>query len=83
MSEANGNLRVVEKRLGLSDGYLGDKDTMVVHIERKDLDSLKVPSGNEGGANQYWVPGGYTSGGIPEAVVNLLSKPPYKEIKFK
>jgi hypothetical protein len=29
-----------------------------------------MPSGNEYGANPQWVPGGYTSGGIPEATID-------------
>ena len=29
-----------------------------------------MPSGNEGGANDFWVPGGKTSGGVPEAVID-------------
>lgn len=31
---------------------------------------LRMPSGNEIGANLQWKPGGYTSGGIPEATIN-------------
>jgi hypothetical protein len=35
-------------------------------VEIKDI---KVPSGNERGANAEWIPGGYTKGGLPEAAV--------------
>jgi hypothetical protein len=29
-----------------------------------------MPSGNEKGANFKWIPGGYTSGGIPEIIID-------------
>ena len=35
---------------------------------------LRVPSGNEGGANELWLPRGYTSGGVPEEVIDQISK---------
>lgn len=82
VSEANGDLRVVEKRLGLDSGYLGDSDTMAVYVKKTDMDKLRIPSGNEGGANGQWVPGGYTSGGVPEAVLDL-SETPFTEIQFR
>ena len=31
-----------------------------------------MPSGNEYGANNHWIPGGYTDGGVPEAVTDLI-----------
>ena len=31
-----------------------------------------MPNGNETGANTLWVPGGYTYGGIPEAVSDTI-----------
>lgn len=33
-----------------------------------------MPSGNEPGANEFWEPGGVTSGGVKEAVID--STPP-------
>lgn len=36
---------------------------------------MRVPSGNESGAWQdFWEPGGFTSGGIPEAVVDTIKR---------
>jgi hypothetical protein len=42
-----------------------------------------MPSGNEPGTNPYWKPGGYTSGGVKEAVVNFSYKPPYSILNFR
>lgn len=30
---------------------------------------MHIPSGNEHGANSEWIPGGLTSGGIPEVIL--------------
>lgn len=81
VSEAGGNFRIVEQRLGLDSGYLSNNDTIAVHISRQDLPDLRPPSGNERGANSLWLPGGFTSGGVPEAVVNLTNAP-FTEIPF-
>jgi hypothetical protein len=31
-----------------------------------------MPSGNETGANSLWMPGGKTSGGVPEAITDII-----------
>lgn len=36
--------------------------------------NLRIPDGNEAGANEYWIPGGYTVGDTPEAVVDRIPK---------
>ncbi|RRH71063.1 hypothetical protein [Falsigemmobacter faecalis] len=79
--EAGGNMRVVERRLGLDSGSLSSGKTVALEIKPQDMRNLRVPSGNEGGANGQWVPGGYTSGGVPEAVMDF-SGVPYTPIKF-
>ncbi|WP_433916015.1 hemagglutinin repeat-containing protein [Pectobacterium jejuense] len=75
IKESSGNLRVVEQKLGLEFGYLGNSNTGVFYINKQDLKNLKIPSGNEPGANQFWLPGGKTSGGISEAVMDFSHKP--------
>ena len=64
---ADGDVRVLEELLGLGHGYLGDAP---VRIDVPNPHGLRIPSGNELGANEYWLPGGYTSGGIPEATID-------------
>ena len=34
--------------------------------------NLRLPSGNETGANSLWIPGGYTSGNVPEAISDII-----------
>ena len=36
-----------------------------------------MPTGNEPGANLQWKAGGYTSGGVPEAVVDQIQTGTY------
>ena len=83
LTETGGDLRQIESKLGLDNGYLGGDDTMIVLIERSDIDGLRMPSGNEGGANEFWIPGGKTSGGVSEGVMDFSGKPAFQEIEFK
>ncbi len=64
---ADGDVSKLEQLLGFDKGSLGANPVRV------DIDSpngLRMPSGNELGANNLWKPGGYTSGGIKEAVID-------------
>ncbi|EAD3240397.1 hypothetical protein EA840_14645, partial [Listeria monocytogenes] len=70
ISVSDGNPRVLEQLLGLDSGYLGDTPVLL-DINR--VDGIRIPTGNESGAWQgLWEPGGFTKGGIPEAVVNQI-----------
>ncbi len=80
VKETGGDIGKIEQKLGLDPGYLSNPDTMIVHVERPNISNLHVPSGNESGANPHWLPGGYTSGGEPEAVMDFPKGTPYTEI---
>nr|WP_228464735.1 hypothetical protein [Listeria seeligeri] len=70
ISVSDGNPRVLEKLLGLEPGYLGDTPIL---LDINKMDGIRIPTGNESGAWQgFWEPGGFTNGGIPEAVVNQI-----------
>ena len=60
--------------------YPIDQDTLAVHIDAENFEGLKVPSGNESGTNRKWIPGGYTSGDVPEAVMDFSHKPAATEL---
>ena len=56
-------------------GCLGEKPIM---LKISEVENIRVPSGNESGAWQgFWEPGGYTQGGIPEAVVDQIKSSNY------
>jgi len=73
ISEANGDISVLEKRLGFPSGHFAKGGGMVrVDINNPLLHNARMPSGMEMGANQYFKWGGYTSGGVPELVVDQV-----------
>ena len=75
MAAANGNVREVECLLGLSPGYLGDNPYIV---EIVNYSGLRIPSGREPGADaDAWIPGGFTFGGIREAVIDMAPEGTY------
>ena len=72
---ANGDISKIEDALGLDPGYLG-KNPVIVMMD--DSSNVRMPSGNELGAwPEYWEPGGYTSGGIKEAVIDPVPEGEY------
>ncbi|AXO14571.1 hemagglutinin repeat-containing protein [Thalassospira indica] len=81
VQEAGGDLSLVEVRLGLDTGSLTSGNTVALAIEPQNLNNLRIPSGNEGGANSKWVPGGFTSDGVPEAVMDFIGVP-FTPIQF-
>ncbi|PJI07817.1 MULTISPECIES: hypothetical protein [Clostridium] len=67
---SNGNPRILEELLGLDPGYLGEHPII---LDINNPSNIRIPSGNEAGAwPEYWNPGGYTSGGVPEAVIDQI-----------
>lgn len=66
IAQAGGDISKLEKLLSLAPGSLG---TSPVRIDVKNLGNIRIPSGNELGANSQWLPGGNTGGGIPEATI--------------
>ncbi|MFJ3525601.1 PAAR domain-containing protein [Pseudomonas sp. NPDC090203] len=66
----NGDKRAIEKALGLPKDFLENNTLMRVDIPTpRDL-NLRIPSGNEAGANELWIPGGKLPGGNSEAVID-------------
>lgn len=70
MASANGNPRLIEQALGLPEGFLDGNELVRVDIANPRELNLRVPSGNEAGANDQFIPGGFTEGGLPEAVID-------------
>lgn len=81
---SNGNLEYIEKSLGFDAGYF-DSHGGLVQIDVKNLEdlNLRLPSGNEMGANTHWLPGGYTDGGTIEAIIDQIpNNNDFVNIKF-
>ncbi len=77
-AKAGNNLAIYEKELGFEEGAFSAGEGMVrfdvTNFEKLKELHIRVPSGNEGGANELWLPGGYTSSGVPEAVIDQIKK---------
>jgi hypothetical protein len=82
IKRTNGDIAEIEKELAIPKGdWSNVKMSRVDVLNPKDFD-LRMPSGNEVGANKFFTPGGYTAAGQPEAVINQIPKGKYtyKEI---
>lgn len=79
ITQANGDVRTLEQLLGFDPGDLGSNPT---RIDISNPRGLRMPSGNERGVNDYWFPGGYTSGGIPEAIIDPAPSGTYTATQF-
>jgi hypothetical protein len=75
MAQTGGDHAALERALGLPEGYLNDSAIRVDVPDLRDYD-LRVPSGNEAGANDQWLPGGFLPQGMPEAVIDGAQVPP-------
>ena len=71
IAETAGNPRALEEALGLPAGQLDGADPLMrVDFAAPREHGLRVPSGNEAGANPQWIPGGKLPNGNSEAVID-------------
>lgn len=80
LKRANGDVNLLEDFLGLERGALGDAP---VRIDITKPQGLRMPTGKERGANENWLPGGYTTRGIPEAVIDQVQPGNYTVMPIK
>ncbi len=82
--KAAGDIDYYEKALGFDAGHFSDGGGSV-RIDIKNLEglNLRIPSGNEAGANRHWIPGGKTDGGVPEAITDLIPNVPDNVTVYK
>ncbi|MGZ9708617.1 DUF6861 domain-containing protein [Pseudomonas sp. GNP013] len=70
LSRAGADKRALEKAFGLPESFLESKTLVRVDIPApKDL-NLRITSGNEAGANEFWLPRGKLPNGNSEAVID-------------
>ena len=67
IAKAGGDVSKLEALLSLKPGTLGEHP---IRIDIARPYGLRIPSGDEYGANRQWRPGGYTKSGIPEATID-------------
>jgi len=76
LAATRGDPRALERALGLPEGQLDGNTLMRVDFENPRELELRVPSGNEAGANDLWIPGGRLPDGTAEAVIDVGDIPP-------
>jgi len=82
--KANGDINIIEHDLGIPKGnWQGKGGIYRIDIIEPERFNLRLPSGNEDGVNDLWLPGGKLPDGKLEAVtdpVPLVNIIPYKVI---
>lgn len=79
LAKANGDMSVVEKELGVPPGSWQGQEMVRIDVPGpRDL-NLRMPSGNEKGANELWIPGGHLPTGLDEAIIDNIPKGSYSE----
>jgi hypothetical protein len=76
LQSVDGDQRMMERGLGLPQGFLEDNKIVRIDVPDPQDYNLRIPSGNEAGANSNWIPGGYLPDGLPEAVIDGRDVPP-------
>ena len=65
----------IEKALGLDKGILDDgSDLIRIDIATEAMENLRLPTGAEAGANEFFIQGGKTIGGITEGIIKGVPK---------
>ena len=64
----------IAKRLGITDRAFLEGDLIRIDIDVQAMKNLRLPKGTETGANSLFKPGGKTSGGVSEGVVDAVEK---------
>lgn len=82
--ETQGNIQEIEKKLGIPCGAW-DKVMVKIEVNKESLQktNLRMPSGNEAGANEHWLPGGKLPSGRTEGVIDAVPKGDYREVSLR
>lgn len=76
--ETKGDLYLLEKALGL-EGQLAGKEFVRIDVPDPRSLNLRMPSGNDAGANPQWLPAGRLATGYSEAVIDQIPRSAYTE----
>jgi hypothetical protein len=82
LKKANGNISIIERDLGIPIGnWQGKGGIYRIDIIDPEKFNLRIPCGNEGGANDLWLPGGNLPNGKLEAVIDPIPTSNIKAVK--
>ena len=78
LMRSHGDLSRIEHELGIPAGAWKHRVLVRIDIPKPKKLRLRMPSGNEIGANALWLPGGLLPTGYKEAVIDRIPKGRYK-----
>ena len=78
LMRSHGDLSHIEHELGIPAGAWKHRVLVRIDIPKPKKLKLRMPSGNEIGANVLWLPGGLLPTGYKEAVIDRIPKGRYK-----
>ena len=78
LMRSHGDLSRIEHELGIPAGAWKHRVLVRIDIPKPQKLKLRMPSGNEIGANVLWLPGGLLPTGYKEAVIDRIPKGKYK-----
>ena len=78
LMRSHGDLSRIEHELGIPAGAWKHRILVRIDIPKPKKLRLRMPSGNEIGANALWLPGGLLPTGYKEAVIDRIPKGRYK-----
>ena len=76
INKAKGDPRALENALGLPQGQYENKKIIRIDFPNPKQLGVRIPSGNEAGATDLWLPGGRTPQGYIEGIVDVKGAPP-------
>jgi len=76
---AKGDIEYIETELGIPAGSWKGQNLKRIDIDDPNILNLRMATGNEFGANEEWLPGGYLPTGYSEAVVDRIPEGKYTE----
>jgi hypothetical protein len=78
MDRTHGDISLIETALNIPRGEWAKRKMCRVDVLELDELNIRMPSGNEIGANEYFTPGGFTKDGEMEAIINPIPKDKYE-----
>ena len=83
LEQAAGDVSKIEAALGVPSGRWAGRELSRIDILCPEDFHLRIPTGNEEGVNDLWIPGGYLWQGYREAIISQIPQGAYVETKIK
>ena len=83
LARTEGSLSEIEKELGIPSGTWQGQEMSVIEVTNPKELNLRLPTGNEEGANPLWLSGGKLPTGYDEAVIDNIPAGEYKELSIE